>query len=220
MDRDTAIINHLIDIFIEDCRLNGKIVKSNNHFQVFFYPSPNNSQIALLAKGLNVDLSKTEIKQKKVVIKERKERFQTNLAQIYEDALTQGKWVGSDIWGFFSNCEVDKLCIRNGYRNILVILTDGYLYHAENKIKEGNAYSYILPQTLENPDASLIVKRKGLSDLEVLILEVNPYNLNQRNALVSTLENWLNDMEISKYVVSKTDLPVYTENYIDNFIKE
>lgn len=220
MERDTAIINHLIDVFVEDCINNGKILNSKNHFQVFFYPAPNSSEIAQLARGLNVDMSKTEMKQKKVELMEMKARFQTNLAQIYNDAMTEGKWVGSDIWGFFSNKEVDKLCVRSGYRNILVILTDGYLYHADNKVKDGNAFSYVLPQTLEIPDASLIVGRNGLSDLEVLMLEVNPYNPKQRNALIAILEDWFKGMGVGKFVVSETALPVNTEVYIDSFLKD
>lgn len=220
MERDTAIINHLIDIFISDCINNGKILNSKNHFQVFFFPAPNSSQIAQLARSLNVDLSKTELKQKKVELMEMKTRFQTNLSQIYDDAMEEGKWVGSDIWGFFSNKEVDKLCVRDGYRNLLVILTDGYLFHADNKVKEGNAYSYVLPQTLEIADASLIVKRRGLSNIEVLMLEVNPYNPKQRDKLTSILENWFRDMEVGKFVVSETALPVNTEVYIDSFLND
>lgn len=219
-DRDIEIINHLIDVFISDCTTNGKIINSKNHFQVFFYPSPNNSEIATLARGLNVDLSKTDIKNKKVELMEMKSRFQTNLTQIYNDAIEEKKWVGSDVWGFFSNKEVDKLCVRKGYRNILVILTDGYLFHAGNKIKNGTEFSYILPQTLEVEGSSLIAKRNGLTDLEVLMLEVNPYSPKQHDALISVLENWFKNMEVGRFVVSETALPVNTEIYIDNFIKE
>lgn len=220
MERDTAIINHLIDIFITDCINNGKIINSNNHFQVFFYPAPNSSGIAQLSRGLNIDLSKADIKQKKAELIEMKNRFQTNLTQIYNDALEDSKWVGSDIWGFFSNKEVDRLCIRPGYKNILVILTDGYLFHADNKIKDGNSYSYILPQTLKDPNSSLIVKRDGLTDLNVLMLEVNPYELKQRDGLIKTLERWFSEMGVDKFVVSETALPGTTEIYIDSFLND
>lgn len=220
MERDTAIIDHLVDLFIKHCIDSGKIINSTNHFQIFFYPTPNNSQIAQLARGLNVDLAKTDLKQKKVELMQMKERFQNNLSQIYTDAISDEKWVGSDIWGFFSNGEVDKLCIRKGYRNILVILTDGYLYHIGNKIKEGSAYSYVLPQTLAEESSSLIVKRGGLQNLEVLMLEVNPYTADQRNKLIPVLEAWLRGMEVGKFVVSETALPVNTEVYIDSFMED
>lgn len=218
MERDTAIINHLVDIFINDCIKNGKIINSSNHFQVFFYPAPASSEIAQLAKGLNVDLAKSEIRNKKTDLKEMKSRFQSNLTQIYTDAIRDKKWVGSDIWGFFSNKIVDELCIRPGYRNILIILTDGYLYHVANKINSGSAYSYVLPQTLAVQGSSLLVKRNGLDNLEVLMLEVNPYDPKQHDALVSVLEKWFKEMGVNKFQVSETAIPVNTEIYIDNFI--
>lgn len=219
-DRDIEIITHLIDIFIADCINNGKIINSKNHFQIFFYPSPNNSEIATLARGLNIDLAKIDMKEKKAKLMDMKSQFQTNLTQIYNDAINEKKWIGSDIWGFFSNKEVDNLCIRKGYRNILIILTDGYLYYEANKIKDGTAYSYVLPQTLNIEGSSLIAKRDGLTDLEILMLEVNPYNPKQHDALISVLENWFKDMGIRHFVVSETSLPVNTEVYIDNFINE
>ena len=167
-----------------------------------------------------MDLAKTELKQKKVELMEMKTNFQKNLTQIYDETIAQKRWVGSDIWGFFSNGIVDKLCIRKGYRNILVILTDGYLYHEDNKVVDGKAYSYVLPQTLSIEGSSLILKHKGLTDLEVLMLEVNPYTPKQHDALISVLENWFKGMEIEKFVVSETALPVNTEVYIDSFIND
>lgn len=221
MERDTAIINHLVDLFIADCVNNGKIINSKNHFQIFFYPAPNSSQIAQLAKGLNVDMSKYDIKQKKIELTEMKKRIQTNLMQIYTDVQEQQDWVGSDIWGFFSNKEVDKLCIRNGYRNILVILSDGYFYHSHNKIQEnGNQFSYILPKTLSVKDASMIVRRNGLQNLEVLVLEINPYSPQQRDRLIETIETWFKNMEVEKFAINETNLPVSTEVYIDSFFND
>lgn len=218
MERDTAIVGHLVDKFITDCITNGKIVNSRNHFQIFFYPAPTNSEIAALAKGLNVDMSKLQPQEKKKELAGMKKRFQDNLAQIYGDAVNQHKYVGSDIWGFFSNKQVDALCVRKGYRNILVILTDGYLYYQDNKVIEGEAYSYILPLTLAQPNSSLIVKRNGLENLEVLMLEVNPYSPKEHEKLVSVLEAWFSGMGITKFVVRDTDLPVNTETFIDTFI--
>lgn len=219
MERDTDIINQIVDIFIADCVKNG-IVSSRNHFQVFFYPEPQISTISTLARGLNVDLDKMAIKDKKKALKEMKETVSSNIEQIYSDALEQKKWVGSDIWGFFSNGKVDNYCIREGYRNVLFILTDGYLFYAPNKQVDGKAYSYVLPQTLAVYESSLIVKRKGLENLEVIVLEVNPYAPNQRDKLIDVLQNWFKEMEVGNFVVSETDLPIRTQAVIDSFMKK
>lgn len=44
-DRDTAIIGTLVKLFIEDCVHNGRIINSENHFQIFFHPIPNSTEL-------------------------------------------------------------------------------------------------------------------------------------------------------------------------------
>lgn len=221
MERDTAIINQVVDIFLKDCQdpAKGRIAKTRNHFQVFFYPDPNISEIATLAKGLNYDLSKVSVKEKKRLLKGMKEKVQNNIEQIYNEAINKHKWVGSDIWGFFSNGKVDNYCIRDGYRNVLFILTDGYLFYEPNKQKEGNAYSYVLPSTLAIDGSSLIIKRSGLEDLEVIMLEVNPYSPKEHDLLINVLQNWFKGMDVSSFVVVETDLPDRTQAVIEDFMQ-
>ena len=86
-------------------------------------------------------------------------------------------------------------------------------------MKAGEAYSYVLPQTLAVPGSSLICKRKGLSDLEVLVLEVNPYSPAQRDRLFDVLTTWFTDMEVGKLSIVQTDLPSNVAPYIENFLK-
>lgn len=219
-DRDTAIIGTLVQLFMEDCIHKGRIINSENHFQIFFHPVPKSTEIATLASGLNFDMSSTPIAEKKKVLVEMREKISTNVSQIYQNTLAAKSWPGSDIWAFFTDKKVDTQCIRKGYRNILVILTDGYLYYEHNKRQNGNAYSYVLPQTLKDPESSLIVGREGLDNLEVLLLEVNPYEPLQRNKLIQVLEGWFKGMGVTHFVVADTDLPVNTETVIKSFIKQ
>ena len=172
----------------------------------------------MLAKGLNVDLSKLSGAQKKEKLSLMKETFNTNLSQIYSLAIKDKKFIGCDIWGFFTDKKVDNLCMAPGHRNILVILTDGYLYHIDNKKQEGKAYSYINPQNLMLPGTSLIVGRDGLNELEVLMLEVNPSQISQLSTMEEIIETWLKGMGIEHFMVAGTDLPSNTENYITNFL--
>ena len=219
MERDTAIINHLIDKFIENV-VDQKIIPSKDNFQIFFYPAPENTAIAAIAKNLSVDFEKLKPKEKKTKLMEMKDNINNGLSLIYNEAIEAGNWVGSDIWGFFSNKKVDDYCIRKGYRNIIVILTDGYIFHAKNKMKNGTEYSYILPQTIEIPNSSLIVQRAGLEDLDVLVLEVNPYDPKHRTLIEEKLKTWFTAMGVAKenFVLTDTDIPVNTEHVIDNFL--
>ena len=171
---------------------------------------------------MSVDIGEKQGVDKRRALEGMKDVFSKNLGQIYEETLNEKNWVGCDIWDFFSNKKVDNLCIKDGARNILVILTDGYIFAENNKIKEDNAYSYILPQTLVVEGSSLIDRRQGElkgKGLEVLMLEVNPYQPNQRDKMVNVLENWFKSMGIEKFVVAETDANLTnTQTIIKNFL--
>ena len=122
------------------------------------------------------------------------------------------------------------------YRNILVVITDGYIYHEDTKFKEGNRMSYILPQTakslgltksdwkekIDKMDFGLIAPRKDLDNLEVLMLEINPSknaSPYEEDILNEVLSKWLSEMGIKKFEIYKTDIPQTTKKRIENFMK-
>ncbi|MDE6485525.1 MAG: hypothetical protein K2L14_09060 [Duncaniella sp.] len=218
IERDMEIVDQLVDYFIDCSYANSNLPRSKNKFNIFFYPLPSDNSVAMLAKGLNADLSVLNPGEKKDKLDELKESVETNLSQIYALAIKDQKFIGCDIWGFFSDKKVDNLCMLPGYRNILVILTDGYLYHIENKKQEGNAYSYLNGQNLMLPGTSLIVARNGLQDLEVLMLELNPKSINQFHTMQEIIENWLRGMGVEHFMVVQTDVPVNTEKYVKAFL--
>lgn len=226
-ERDLAIVGHIVDYFRAQT-VGPKILQSKNNIKVFFYPAPNSSEIATLAEELSIDITKYNGVERRIVLDgdatqgkpSLKERFNKNLSTIYDKTLEENQWPGCDIWDFFSNKNVDTQCIRDGFRNILVILTDGYLFDEKHKVKEGNAYSYVTPTTLKDSQASLIVKRTGLENLEVRILEVNPTDINHRDQLITVLENWLKGMGVKEenITVSQTDLPSNTQTVVNSFL--
>lgn len=221
--RDTAIINYIVDYF-RNSTLGPQILKSENKMKVFFYPTPSSTEISTLADGLSVDIGAKKGIDKRKALDDMKGVFQKNLAQIYDETLKEKNWIGCDIWDFFSNKKVDNLCVKKGARNIIVILTDGYIFAENHKLKEGDAYSYILPQTLSVANSSLIDRRNGeLKDkgLEVLILEINPYQPAQRDKMESVLNDWLHAMGIEKTTIAETDANLTnTKTIIKNFLDE
>lgn len=216
-ERDIEIVNYLTEV-VKNHAVAQKILPSRDRIKVFFYPSPNDSKIALLSKDLEMDLSKAQPAEKKQMLLDLQKKFNSSLKKIYEATMLDKNWIGSDIWGFFKK-QVDTYCIREDARNIIVILTDGYLFYEPNKQKEGNKYSYILPQTLSNPNSGLIVSRKGLENLEVLLLEVNPYDPKHQDRMETILQNWLSGMGVQKMYVGVTDQPSNTRLIIDKFMK-
>ena len=71
--------------------------------------------------------------------------------------------------------------------------------------------------------SSLIDKRKGElknKGLEVLMLEINPYQRDQRDKMVNVLENWFASMGVEKFVVAETDANLTnTQTIIKNFLE-
>lgn len=217
-ERDMTLIRHVTGK-VKERIVKQKIIGSKDRIKVFFYPSPNISEITLLSKNLELDIGNMPLKEKRSSVIKFEDEFSASLKQIYNKTLAAKQWVGSDIWGFF-NKQIDTYCIKPTHRNILIILTDGYIFHVNNKQKVGDAYSYILPQTLSVPKSSLIVSRKGLKNLEVMFLEVNPYDPKTEPKMESVITDWLHAMDVQHSIVAETDIPENTKLYIDNFLGE
>lgn len=215
-EKDIAIVEYLAN-YMKNRAVKQKILPCKDKIKVFFYPTPNDSKIALLSDKLELDLSTTPPAEKKKVLTTFVNEFHEAMEQIYDSTIKTSKWLGSDIWGFF-NKPVDNYCIKQGYRNVLVILTDGYIYHAQNKIQKGDAFSYVLPSTLKNPNSSLIPHEKNLEELEVLMLELNPNPPTDQGKMEQVINDWLQNMRVQKYYVGETDLPSNTKMIIDKFL--
>ena len=205
--------------------------------EVFFEPAPVNPKINELADDLKVSYVKGVSKAKwmpKTI-----ESYETLPSQIYKQARSSSKkegYPGSDTWGFFKN-HVKDYCIEECRRNILVILTDGYLYHEANLRKEGNQTSYLTPQLLaqlklnkpqwqeeiQNRNLGFIPATDGLEDLEVLVIGIQSQNAKHPYAqeIIETYwQTWLTKMEVKKYKIKSADLPSHMEKVIADFISK
>ena len=136
-------------------------------------------------------MKETAVTGKKKAVTDFQNSYKDNITAIYETTLKTKKWNGSDIWGFFSNKKVDQCCIKDGYRNVLIIITDGFIFHVNNKVKDGTAYSYVLPSTPAEHDA-----------------------------MIAVLTNWFDAMGVKQIVINETDIEANTEVVISNFLKQ
>lgn len=232
--RDMAIISEIVEVFRADMKLRNAH-KAKGRLKVFFDPIPVDHTINQLAGTLQVDLSTMDNSQKKDVYDHIQERFTSSLEDIYNKSIETKNWIGADIWGFFKR-KVKDHCLQDGYRNILVILTDGYIYHERSKEKQGQRYSYLLPSVfsahnlrnnadwrseIERLDFGLIAPASDLSELEVLILEISPAESHSEDEelLEYTIGKWLQEMGVQKFAIHGTDLPINTAHNIKRFFK-
>ncbi len=233
--RDEAIVKDFVDIFKQDMGKKGGY-KAKGKIKVIFSPQPQDPNINKIASELNIDLSAMKPAEKKNVFNTLDNKFSGNLAKIYDLTLAQKDYIGSDIWRFFKNDVKDYAVIDNpDYRNILVIVTDGYIYHKDSQEQQKNRTSYLTPElitkenlrfgnwrnTFQQKDYGFITNRKDLQNLEVLVLEVNPEgnSLKDEDIIKAYLSKWFEEMGVKKYKIYNTDLPVNTKTRIEEFLK-
>lgn len=232
-EKDLAIINTLVTAFKENNKKRGAFL-AKGKFKILFSPAPSNSNVNTLASNLSVDFSKMDNKQKKDAFDNMESNFSTSLGEIYGQTIASQDWSGSDIWRFFKY-DAKDFCIDQSadYRNILFIVTDGYIYHDNSKEKDGNRSSYLTGPLLqsaglrskdwkskfESGDYGLIAHAVDYSDLEIVVLEVNPNaaNMGDEDLIRAYLDKWFTEMNVSKSLIYNSDLPENTKIRITNY---
>ncbi len=230
--RDVGYINSVAEAF--NLHLKSKRVRqTNDKLQLFFDPPPLDSQINAISKDLKIEVNKDNIS--KDFITKIKNDYSEKPLKIYELAIKDHHYVGSDIWKFFKN-KVNDYCIQDGYRNILVILTDGYIFYKDTKIKENNATTYLTPelirsgnlntsdweQKMTNRKFEFIKANNDLSDLEVLVLGLNPDKKNpyEEDVVKAYWTKWFEAMKVKRYQIRTAELPSNMDKIIKDFINK
>lgn len=230
--RDVGYINSVSEAFTN--HLNTKKVRqANDKIQLYFDPEPFNPEINRISKDLKIEINKDNIT--KESIKEIKDKYANEPLKIYKLAIKDNNYVGSDTWKFFKN-KINDYCIEDEYRNILVILTDGYIYFKNSKIKEDNLTTYLTPEMIRegnlnrqnwseimiNQKFGFISANKDLSNLEILVLGINPNNNNpyEEDVIKAYWTKWFEEMKVKRYEIRTSDLPSNTDKIIKDFISK
>lgn len=218
--RDTAIISFVVDQFVDNV-VKHKIVPCNDKLQIFFYPTDEIINASSLSRELVVNLHDfaSQPASKKQKLKTMKADLMSTIIPIYNETLKNSRWLGSDIWGFFKK-RVKTLCIEKDYRNVLIILTDGYIYHQNSRLKNGNEFSYILPSNINTSDLKLMRCQTDLAELEVLFLEINPSRYEHFDKMQNIISTWLEDMGVEHYQIEETDVTANITPVIKAFLQE
>lgn len=210
-----------------------KIRKMNDFIQVFFEPEPMNKEINTISQKMKLSFDKNNIT--KAAISQITPTYVNYSSQIYDLALKDKTFVGSDIWTFFKNNAKDY-CIIPNHRNILIILTDGYLYHKDNVIKESNRTTYLTPEFINASKLNvsnykdLMIQNKfgfipatdSLQDLEIIVIGINPIKGKpfEEDVIVKYWEDWFTAMNIKKFYIKGADLPSNLDPVIRKIILE
>jgi len=235
--RDIAAVNSVVAIFKTHMNQMGAY-KAKSRIRVLINPLPREEDINEIMKKMNIDLSKMKKPAEKKVVFDSMERiFSENITKVYDLAIQQQSYPGSDIWRFFKNDIDHAIAADTNYRNILIVLTDGYIYHKNSQIREKNRASYLTGpmierngfrknnnwrQKFDEGDYGFLATRSDLDNLEVLVLEVTPSpdHLDDEDVIRAYLAKWFDEMGIRRYAIYNSDLPVNTKMRIERFVAE
>ena len=228
--RDVAYIKSVLNGF-QAVVSNKPARMIDDHVSAWFDPHPKSPEINSCAKKMHQSFTRESVT--KEAVQNVDHVFTENALTIYEQAIEDGKYSGSDTWGFFKN-KVEGFCIRKHCRNVLVILTDGYIYDTYQKRKEGNKTSYVTPEMIRElklddlnwknkmleQGIGFIPVDADLSGLDVLVLGINPSKNNyyEEDVLKEFWGEWLKQMNVNKYEILLSDLPPNLDRTIKDFI--
>ena len=228
-ERDLGYIQSISNSFVN--HLKGKRIRQmNDKIQVFFNPEPQNPEINAISRSLKFQIDKNNVSEQ---LSQIGKMYSEEVSKIYDLAIQDDKYVGADIWRFFQN-KLEDYCIDEKSRNILIVLTDGYMYHQDTKIIENGRTSYLTSklvksnqlnkpdwrQKIQENDLGFIKSNEDLSDIEVLVLGINPDSNNpyEEDVIKMYWSNWLKEMKVKHIEIKSTDLPSNTDKIIKDFI--
>lgn len=231
--RDTGYIASVVSAFHEHV-INKKLILINDRIQTFIDPVPQDPDIVKNLQSLKVELNRDNVSKK--ILTSLSADYKDNMATLYRQAIEDNKYVGSDIWRFFKS-NAKEYCIRKNAQNVLVVLTDGYLYHTNNsKIVEGGRRANIgrhsftelglsTPEwksTMEAKDLGFYTPHVDLSGLKVLVIGLNPATKNpfEEDILKAYWQKWLLEMGVNgdDILIKDADLPINLDESIQRFI--
>ncbi|WP_272149545.1 hypothetical protein [Tenacibaculum aiptasiae] len=203
----------------------------NDNIQLFLDPEPADKELNQKISDLKIAFNRNNAT--KDLILETSKKYVNACGAIYKQAISDGKYVGSDTWGFFKH-KIKNYCVDENYRNVIVILTDGYIFHKDNKKREKNRTTYLTPETIkgfglktaswkkrfENNDFGFLPIEENLEDLEVLVIGINPEKGNpyEEDVINAYWGKWLKEMKVKKFQLVRADLPSHVDKIIGEFL--
>lgn len=231
-ERDLGYIKSVSEAFTQHLKTK-RIRQIDDKMQLFFNPEPLNPEINSISKNLRIAIDKNNVS--KDFLNSINANYASKTSKIYDSAIKDDHFIGSDIWNFFDT-KVKDQCVENDYRNILIVLTDGYMFHENSITTEGNRTSYITPKLIQKnglntsewkkkfdeQDFGFIKVNDDLSNLEVLVLGINPEKNNpyEEKVIKAYWTKWFTEMNIKHFEIKNADLPSNMEKIIQDFIQK
>ncbi|AFH48916.1 Hypothetical protein IALB_1205 [Ignavibacterium album JCM 16511] len=237
--KDIVFVNNVLDAFKSYLKSKG-VVQSEDRIKIIFYPYSNYEIYQQIADSLNINFSEYGFPERKKLFEEISSIYNRQLNNLYAFASNAKSYPGSDLFNYFKHRVTDDCIIADSsFINLLVILTDGYLYDVNSKYQQGNRFSFLIPEAnhiqifrkmnnweevFEKNDYGIINLSNDLSDLYVLVGEFNPASNSPKDfdILKKYWSGWLESQNVKKdhYKILKTDLNTLNRNVVFSFFNK
>jgi hypothetical protein len=239
-ERDLAIVRHFAAMFKQDV-VRHNTFQTDASLKVFFHPEPNDQVISSAARQLVAECRSGNKGEAAVANKRVYQKLDSNIREgmqtIYQKAKQSKNYPGSNIWRFMKD-EANLKCVRDTakFRNILVILTDGYMYYKNELQQQGNRFTYIernmphvtrfrkssdVARDLEKGDYGFLGFNQKLTGLEVLVMEMSPPESSPQDfdIMRAYWHKWLRELGVRRYATFKTDQPAIIPSNLNGYFE-
>lgn len=235
---DIKLINDVLEIFKKYLAEKG-VVYSEDKIKVIYYPEVDSDTMNSIIDSLNIDFAKLSFVERKNVYSTLIQNFNKNLNKLYNKASKMSKYPGSDLFNYFKHRLVDDCIIDDSsYLNVLLILTDGYIYHENAKYQIGNRFSYLAPKSahiqifrnrpdwediFNKQDYGLINTGVDLSNLYIIAAQFNPISSSPKDfdILKKYWSRWFEEQKVDhrNYKILRNDNPKLNSAIIEKFFQ-
>jgi hypothetical protein len=224
-DADRAMIRQTVDFFEEAVKKRHYFLAQDQLTVVVAEQAsvPPNRPIRIPRTPSQIDMKelrkgeKPSRKTLRLKFDKQKQELLQAVDKLYNQAVTKdGGYPGADIWRFFRDSLKGYLKEKNGdYRNVLVVLTDGYIDFDKEIQSRRPQGSYI---DLEASHPLIPVGDFEDFDLNVLVLEINLRDtVADKDKLYRCWGDWLDGMSIARWELHQTFSN--TEKILPQFLK-
>ncbi len=233
---DTILINFVWNVFVDAVKL--KMDSKDRLLLDVTDAGQAEDKFRNFANDLIFDLSTHKNQSNRLYFEKQSSKFRDKVDSLYQLAIK--KPLGADYWYYFDrnlNKLIQKNTLFDDYRNILIIITDGYL-EAEHKLYTGNEalHNSMCREIHAGKGVNQVIAERGLkitpcdvdlSNLEILILEVNERQNGigcHFDILKKLWADWLKGMKVKNietdFFIQRNDATDLTKKSIENFIKK
>lgn len=233
-NHDIELLNHIWATFEKKTKF-----KKNSKDKLVVDVTDNNQasgEFRKFANNLVFDLSQNKSGSNRQYFEKVEKQFESNIRNLYKLGIS--KPLGADYWLYFNrnlSRHIEKPNLFDSYRNVLVIVTDGYL-ESDNKLYTGSASQLYDLRKMVKSNSIITEKQLDLfpkipssinnsfPDLEILVLEVNERTTGigyDYDILKHIWQDWFQRLKIKNvkknFFIQRNEATEITKREIDDF---